>query len=93
MHNEMWSAALGWAIRNVTFKNLSLCTRDSKTINPSLILGYNEAQRVEGVTFENLKIDDKVISDQMEKPRWYMVSDFVPLFINEHVKNVKFIAS
>ncbi|CAI7588964.1 unnamed protein product [Penicillium discolor] len=93
MHNEMWSAAPGRAIRNVTFKNLSLCTRNSRTINPSLILGYNEAQRVENITFENLRIDDKVISDQMEKPRWYMVSDFVPLFVNEHVKNVKFIAS
>ncbi|KAJ5415265.1 hypothetical protein N7465_003960 [Penicillium sp. CMV-2018d] len=93
MHNKMWSAAPGRAIRNVTFKNLSLCTRDSRTINPSLILGYNETQRVEDVTFENLKIDDKVISGQMEKPRWYMVSDFVPLFVNEHVKNVQFIAS
>jgi hypothetical protein len=93
MQNETWTTGPGRAIRNVTFKNISLWTRDSRTINPSLILGYNEARRVEDVTFENLKIDEQVIHDQMEKPRWYMVSDFVPLFVNEHVKNVKFIAS
>ncbi|CAG8909752.1 unnamed protein product [Penicillium egyptiacum] len=92
MQNEMWTTGPGRAIRNVTFQNLSLCTRDSKTINPSLILGYNEARRVEDVTFENLKIDDQVVHDKMEKPKWYMVSDFVPLFVNEHAKNVKFIA-
>ncbi|CAG8084983.1 unnamed protein product [Penicillium salamii] len=93
MQNTMWTTAPGRGIRNLTFKNISLCTRDSKIINPSMILGYDQARQIENVTFENLKIDDLVVYDQMDKPAWYMVSDFVPLFANEHVKNIKFAVS
>ncbi|CAG8930074.1 unnamed protein product [Penicillium salamii] len=93
MQNTMWTTAPGRGIRNLTFKNISLCTRDSKIINPSMILGYDQARQIENVTFENLKIDHLVVHDQMDKPAWYMVSDFVPLFANEHVKNIKFAVS
>ncbi|CAG8250206.1 unnamed protein product [Penicillium salamii] len=93
MQNTMWTTAPGRGIRNLTFKNISLCTQDSKTINPSMMLGYDQARQIENVTFQNLKIDDLVVHDQMDKPTWYMVSDFVPLFVNEHVQNVKFIVS
>jgi hypothetical protein len=93
MQNAMWTTAPGRAIRNLTFKNVSLCTRDSQVINPSLILGYDQTRQIENVTFENLKIDDLLVHAQMDKPAWYMVSDFVPLFVNEHVKNINFIVS
>ncbi|KAJ5753668.1 uncharacterized protein N7511_007821 [Penicillium nucicola] len=93
MQNTMWTTAPGRAIRNLTFKNFSLCTQDSKIINPSLMLGYDQTRQIENVTFENLKIDDILVHAQMDKPSWYLVSDFVPLFVNEHVKNIKFVAS
>ncbi|KAH8431841.1 putative endo-polygalacturonase [Aspergillus melleus] len=91
MQNAMWTTAPGRGIRDVRIRNLSLDLRDSKTVNPAMILGYNEGHPVENVTFENLRIDGKVIHDEMEKPRWYMTADLVPLFANEHVKGVRFI--
>lgn len=91
MQNSMWTTAPGRGIRNVTFKNVSLDMKDSRIVNPSMLLGYDQTRGIESVTFENLRIGAKEIYEGMEKPRWYMVSDFVPLFANEHVKNVKFI--
>ncbi|KAL5355579.1 pectin lyase-like protein [Aspergillus floccosus] len=93
MQNKMWSSAPGRGIRNISFRNLSLDNHNSGTINPSQLLGYDETRRIENVTFENLRIGDRVIHDNMEKPRWYLVSDFVPLFVNEHVENIKFCES
>jgi hypothetical protein len=91
MQNAMWTTAPGRGIRNVTFKNVSLNMRDSKIVNPSMLLGYDQSRRIENVTFENLEVGEKEIHEAMEKPRWYMISDFVPLFANEHVKDIKFI--
>lgn len=90
MQNNMWTTAPGRGIRNVTFKNLSFKTKESRVVNPSMILGYDTNRNIENVSFQNLSIDNKVIYEAMQKPRWYMVTDFVPLFVNEHVKEVKF---
>jgi hypothetical protein len=91
MQNSMWTTAPGRGIRNVTFKNLYLNMHNSKVVNSSMILGYDQSRGIENITFENLRVDGKEIHETMDKPRWYMVSDFVPLFVNEHVKDVKFI--
>lgn len=91
MKNNMWTTAPGKSIENVTFKNLSLNLANSKIVNPSQILGYDKERRIENVTFENLTVDGKVVHDGMDKPRWYMVSDLIPLFANEHVGGLKFI--
>ncbi|KAK6212486.1 hypothetical protein LQW54_005260 [Pestalotiopsis sp. IQ-011] len=93
MQNAMWTTAPGRGIRNVTFKNISLNLTESETVNPSQILGYDEHNCIENVTFENLKIGETVICAEMKKPRWYMVEDFVPVFVNEHVKALRFIGS
>ncbi|KAH7176087.1 pectin lyase fold/virulence factor [Dactylonectria macrodidyma] len=93
MDNKMYTTAPGRGVRNVTFKNITFNTAESKDVNPSQIMGYDATRKVENVTFENLKIDGKLIHDQMEKPRWFMVADFVPVFVNEHVSNVKFIVT
>jgi hypothetical protein len=90
MKNNMWTTAPGKSIENVTFKNLSLNLANSKIVNPSQILGYDKERRIENVTFENLTIDGKVVHEGMDKPRWYMVSDLIPLFANEHVSGLKF---
>ncbi|CAG9950638.1 unnamed protein product [Clonostachys rosea f. rosea IK726] len=91
MQNAMWTMAPGVAVRNVKFRNVSLDTDRSKVVNPSMILGYDKDRPVENVSFENLKIGDRVVHTNMEKPRWYMVSDFIPLFANEHVRGLEFI--
>ncbi|SCO90160.1 related to endo-polygalacturonase [Fusarium oxysporum] len=91
MKNEMWTTAPGHGIRNVTLKNISLDATNSQIVNPSQILGFDYTRKVENIVFENLNIGGQYIHDGMEKPRWYMVADLVPMFINEHVTNVKFI--
>jgi hypothetical protein len=91
MQNAMWTTAPGRGIRNVIFKDITLDLVESKTVNPSQILGYDQSNCIENVTFENLKIGDLVICSTMRKPRWYMMEDFVPVFVNEHVKGLKFV--
>lgn len=54
MQNAIWTTAPGRAIRNITFKAVVLNMRDSKVVNPSMILGYGPDQQVENITFENL---------------------------------------
>jgi polygalacturonase len=91
MQNQMWTTAPGRGIRNVTLRNIELKTDRNEIVNPSQIMGFDDSRRVENITFENLKVGDSLIHDDMLKPRWYMVSDFIPMFINEHAKNVKFV--
>ena len=93
MQNAMWTTAPGRGIRNVTLKDVELNMQDSKVVNPSMILGYDHDRQIENITFENLKIGNQIIHEGMVKPRWYMVSDLVPLFMNEHVKGVEFLTS
>lgn len=90
MKNSMWTTAPGLGIRNVTFRNIELGLQKSKVVNPSQILGFDAGRTVENVTFINLKVGDALIHDHMPKPRWYLPSDFVPMFVNEHVKNITF---
>ncbi|KAF7960237.1 hypothetical protein EAE96_001835 [Botrytis aclada] len=89
IQNAMWTTAPGRGIRNNTFKNLDLSIEKSEIVNPSQLLGYNETRNIENITFENLKIGGQYIHDAMQKPRWYMTSDLAPIFINEHVIDVK----
>lgn len=91
MKNDMWTTAPGGSIQNVTFKNLSLGLTHSKVVNPSQILGYDTQRKVKDVVFENLKINGQVVWEGMDKPKWYMVSDLIPLFANEHVEGLRFV--
>jgi hypothetical protein len=90
MQNSMWTTAPGRGIRNVTVRNMSLDLDNSKAVYPSQILGYDGQRNIEGVRFQNLWIGNRHIYEGMSKPRWYMVSDFVPLFANEHVSGLTF---
>ncbi|KAH6653283.1 pectin lyase fold/virulence factor [Truncatella angustata] len=91
MQNAMWTTAPGLGVRNITIKNVELNMKNSKVVNPSQILGYDASRKVQNVTFVNLKVNGDLIHDDMQKPRWYMVSDFVPMFINEHTENIRFV--
>jgi hypothetical protein len=73
MQNAIWTTAPGRATRNITFKDVVLNMRDSKVVNPSMLLGYGPDQQVENITFENLKIGHDVLHEGIDKPRWYMV--------------------
>ncbi|KAJ8121981.1 hypothetical protein ONZ43_g1702 [Nemania bipapillata] len=90
MMNPTWTTAPGRAIRNVLFKNVSLNMERSEVVNPSQITGYNQDRLVQNITFDGLVIGNRVISDNMVKPTWYSVYDFVPVFVNEHVSDVHF---
>ena len=88
-YNTMYNTSPGRGIANVTVKNLSY---EGTNANPSIFVGYDEERTISGVTFENLKINGKVISDTMQKPAWFKTSDFVPMYANEHVIDLKFTA-
>ncbi|KAJ3578976.1 hypothetical protein NPX13_g1584 [Xylaria arbuscula] len=91
MQNPSWTTAPGKALRNVYFKNISLDLQNSAVVNPSQIMGYDQDRLVENVTFENVSVGGQVISDKMQKPRWYSVYDMVPVFVNEHTAGIHFI--
>ena len=90
MFDASYNTSPGRGIANVTIKNLSY---NGTHANPSIFVGYDEGRTISGVTFENLVINGKQISDTMHKPAWYLASDFVPMFANEHVVGLLFNAT
>lgn len=86
-YNTKYNTSPGRGIKNVTVKDLSYQgTRASSAV----FVGYDEERTISQVTFESLKINGRVISDTMPKPAWFKTSDFVPMFANEHVIDLKF---
>jgi hypothetical protein len=59
-YNEKYSAAPGRRIENIYLKNIIY---NGVLPNPSIIHGYDEKRIVQGITFENVKINGKVIND------------------------------
>lgn len=84
-----YNTAPGLGIRNVTVRNLSYNGSSGLT---SIFAGYNENRTISDVTFQNLTINGKTIYSGMKKPGWYLPSDFIPMFVNEHVTNLTFTA-
>ena len=53
--------------------------------------GYDAQHKVKNITFEGLKINGRLIYDDMPgKPKWHATSDYVPMFVGSHVENLKF---
>ena len=73
----MWTTSPGRAIRNAIFKDVGLNAGDRVVVKPSMILGYDHDLQVKNLIFENLKIGDEIIHEEI---RWYMVSDLVPVW-------------
>ncbi|KAH6694994.1 endo-polygalacturonase [Leptodontidium sp. MPI-SDFR-AT-0119] len=90
MFNTKYNTSPGRGIRNVTIKNLSY---NGTNANPSILDGYDSERTISFVTFKNLVINGKQIADSMRKPTWYETSDFVPMFANDNVQNLTFLAS
>ena len=87
-YNSKYCTSPGRGIENVLFKNLTYTGTNAEF---SIIAGYDEQRKVKNITFENLIINGKHITDDMpEKPAWYKTGDMARIFIGEHVQNVSF---
>ncbi|WP_205325145.1 glycosyl hydrolase family 28 protein [Glycomyces sp. YM15] len=86
--NRDYNTSAGRGIEGVFIKNLSY-NGDSATT--PIMLGYDAEHGIDDVTFQNLSINGKVIADTMQKPRWFKMTDMVPMHVNEHVTNLRFI--
>ena len=85
--NQKYCTAPGRGVENITFRNICY---QGRTPNLSVISGYNEERKVQHITFEGLTIGGKAIHDKMEgKPGWYATSDYVPMFVGNHVKDLQ----
>ena len=86
--NSKYCKAPGGGIENIVFRHIRYFGAQPYM---SVITGYDEHHQVKNITFENLKINGKVIYDDMPgKPKWYATSDYVPMFVGSHVENLKF---
>ena len=87
-YNAKYCTAPGRGVENVTFRNIRYYGEQPYM---SVINGYNEERKVKNITFEGLKINGRHIHDKMPgKPGWYQTTDFVPIFVGNHVENVTF---
>jgi hypothetical protein len=87
--NQKYCTAAGKGVENVLFRNVRLYGQQPDL---SIISGYDAEHKVRNITFEGLKINGRVISDDMPgKPKWHATSDYVPMFVGSHVENLKFI--
>jgi len=87
-YNKTYNTSPGRGIESVYIKNLSYGGSNAET---AMMLGYNETAGIKDVTFQNLAVNGTVIADTMKKPRWFVTSDFVPMHVNEHVSNLRFL--
>jgi polygalacturonase len=90
MYNTKYNTSVGRGIEDVYVKNLSYTGTHA---NPSLFLGYDADHGIKNVTFENLVINGTVVADSMKKPKWYMTTDSVQWYYNEHVTNLTFLTT
>lgn len=95
-YNQKYCTAPGRSINNVTFRNVrynlfSLGEEYVGMPNLSIINGYDSLRRVQGITFEGLKINGQYIYDGMSgKPQWYSTADYIPMFVGNHVSDIVF---
>ncbi|KAJ5833378.1 pectin lyase fold/virulence factor [Penicillium riverlandense] len=88
MDNTMYNTSPGRGIKNVYIKDMVYNGNHSLT---SLVLGYDQEHNITNVVFEGLEINGLTIWDGMQKPAWYKESDYIPMFVNEHVFNISFL--
>ncbi|MFF5515623.1 glycosyl hydrolase family 28 protein [Streptomyces coeruleorubidus] len=89
-YNPKYNTSAGRGIESVYVKDLSY---NGKNADLSIIAGLDAEHAIKDVTFENLRVNGRVIADSSGKPKWYLASDGVPMFVNEHVTNLKFLTT
>lgn len=86
--NKKYCTSPGRGIENVLFKNI---TYNGTNANLSIISGYDSTRLVRNIVFENLRINGKLITDDMpDKPKWYKTSDMANIYVSEHVEGIEF---
>jgi hypothetical protein len=89
MYNRKYNTAPGKGITDVLFKNVTYTGTHAAL---SIIAGYDDAHPIRNITFQNLRINGQLISDDMPgKPAWYKTSDLAGFFVGEHVENLRFV--
>ncbi|MFD3309095.1 putative Ig domain-containing protein [Streptomyces sp. NPDC058694] len=83
-----YNASPGRGIEDVYVRNL---TYDGVHADTAILAGYDAERPVKNVTFQNLTVNGTVVHDGMEKPGWFLTTDMVPMFANEHVRNLRFL--
>jgi hypothetical protein len=87
-YNKTYNTSPGRGIEGVYVKNLSYTGEHAET---AMMLGYDEARGIKDVTFQNLVVNGTVIAATMQKPRWFSVADMVPMHVNEHVTDLRWL--
>ncbi|MCX4977078.1 putative Ig domain-containing protein [Streptomyces sp. NBC_00620] len=90
MFNKSYNTSAGRGIEMVYIKDLSYTGTHAST---SHMVGYDADHAIKDVIFENLVINGTLVSDTDGHASWYKTSDFVPMYTNEHVSNLKFVDS
>lgn len=89
-YNKKYCHWPGRGIEDITLRNI---TYNGQEPNMGIITGYDESRTVRNITFENLRINGRLIADNMAgKPAWWKTSDMANIFVGEHVENVTFLA-
>ncbi|MEU9892197.1 putative Ig domain-containing protein [Streptomyces phaeochromogenes] len=83
-----YNASPGRGIEDVYVRNLAY---DGTHADTAILAGYDADRPVRNVTFQNLTVNGTVVHDRMEKPGWFLTTDMVPMFANEHVWNLRFL--
>lgn len=87
-YNTKYCTAPGLGIENVVFRNIDY---NGQNANTSIIAGYNEQRKIKNISFENLKINGVLITDEMQgKPKWYKTADMAGIFVGEHAEGIIF---
>ncbi len=87
-NNRKYNTSPGRGIEDVIFKDI---TYNGTHANPSIIAGYDDGREVKNIVFENLRINGRMISDDMlGKPRWFETGDMAHIFVGEHVEGLVF---
>jgi hypothetical protein len=89
-YNPKYNTSAGRGIEGIYIKDLDY---NGKNADLSMIVGLDADHLVKDVTFENLRVNGRVIADSTGKPRWFLASDGVPMFVNEYVKNLRFLTT
>lgn len=86
--NPKYCTSPGRGIENVLLKDISYTGTRAEL---SVISGYDETRKIKNIVFENLLINGKLITDDMQgKPKWYKTSDMARFFVGEHVEGLVF---
>ncbi len=87
-YNKKYNTSPGSGIEDVLFKDI---TYNGTHAKPSVIAGYDDNRAIRNIVFENLKINGRVISDDMpDKPGYYKTGDMAGIFVGEHVEGIQF---